>query len=641
MSGANATTSTLCGHAQLAEFLEDAHLPTLLPALAYASGNLDLLRDDFRPSHTATPLGFPIQGGLSPDAQANARAMAAEEIMRLIGEVDVPAQAPTLTDVRRIMEFMLGSFEEEYFPLLVHELGLPGDSSAPVWRKPGIAPDRPFAVAIIGAGMSGIAAAHRLKQADVPFVVLERNANVGGVWEENSYPGCRLDTSNFSYSYSFAQNGSWKEQYSSRQAVLDYLQDSAKSLDLLEHIRFNTQVVSGEFDEADGSWQLTVRNPDGTTEPLRVQAVVSAVGQLNQPSYPQLNNEAFAGPAWHTARWNHDVDLTGKRVAVIGTGASAFQAIQKVAEIAGEVTIFQRTAPWVIPTPGYNSPLKPGLSWLLENVPHYHRWYRVFSFWSSVDSRRPYAEVDPNWDHPLSVSENNENLRQVLMAHLEKSLGDRPDILQKMTPAYPPYAKRTLRDDGRWMETLKRPNVTVVTDGIKAMVETGIETRDGALHEVDVIIYGTGFRASDFLSTMSLKGLQGVDLREQWDGDPRAYYGLTIPNFPNLFCLYGPNTNLNANGSVVLFSEAGVDYLMDGLRLLLESNYRTMDVRCDVFDEYNERIDAANRSMVYGASSVNSWYKNAKGRVTQNWPLKSVEYWKGTRKVNEKDYRLS
>jgi 4-hydroxyacetophenone monooxygenase len=637
----NLVASALASDAELEEFLKDAHLPTLLPALAYATADLSILRDEFRPNHVATPLGFQPQGGLSAGAQDRARALALEILRQLPEDLDAAITVPESDDVRRIMEYMLGPVPEEYFSLLIHELGHPRDSSAPGWRKPEVAPDRPFTVAIIGAGMSGIAAAYRLKQAQVPFVILERNGEAGGVWSENSYPGCRLDTSNFSYSYSFDQNGSWEDQYSTRRAVLNYLQGSAEKFDLLSHIRFNTQMVSGEFDESDNTWKLTLKTADGTTEFMRVQAIVSAVGQLNQPNYPKLNNaDSFRGHAWHTARWNHDVDLAGKRVGVIGTGASAFQAIQKVAEIAGEVTIFQRTAPWVIPTPGYTSPVKPGLRWLFENLPHYHRWYRVFSFWSSVDSRRPYAEVDPNWDHPLSVSAKNESLRQVLLTHLENSLGDRPDILEKMTPAYPPYAKRTLRDDGNWMETLKRPNVKLVSESIRTMLETGIETEDGSLHDFDVLIYGTGFLASDFLSTMSLTGRGGVNLREQWDGDARAYYGVTIPNFPNLFCLYGPNTNLNANGSVVLFSEAGVDYVLDSIRILLKSGHRAMDVRWDVFDEYNERVDAANRRMVYGASAVNSWYKNAKGRVTQNWPLKSVEYWKGTRRVNEGDYRF-
>ena len=627
--------------ADLEEYLEDAHLPTLLPALAYITGDLTLLRDEFRPNHEATPLGFPVQGGLSAEVQARARTAALTAIRTLLEDLDSETGAASSIDVRQIMEYMLGSIGDDYYPLLVHELGLLTDSDVPAWNKSELAPERPFAVAIIGAGMSGIAAAYRLQQAGVPFVILERNAEVGGVWSENSYPGCRLDTSNFSYSYSFFQNASWQDQYSTREAVLGYLKDSAKKFDLLGRIRFNTQVVGGEFNEENGTWMLTIQNPDGATEQLHVQAVVSAVGQLNQPNYPTLANAAaFSGPAWHTARWDHSVDLTGKRVAVVGTGASAFQAIQKIAEVASEVTVFQRTAPWVIPTPGYTSAVKPGMRWLFDNVPHYHRWYRVFAFWSSVDSRRPYAEVDPNWKNPLSVSEKNESLRQVLMGHLEKSLGDRPDILAKMTPSYPVYAKRTLRDDGNWMEILKRPNVTLVSEGIERMVETGIETTDGSLHEFDVLVYGTGFKASDFLSTMSLRGVGGIDLREQWDGDARAYYGVTIPNFPNLFCLYGPNTNLNANGSVVLFSEAGVDYMIDALRVLLESDSRFLDLRWDVFNEYNDRIDAANRKMVYGASSVNSWYKNAKGRVTQNWPLKSVEYWKGTRKVNESDYQL-
>ena len=598
------TTHDFPQDAELSQHLKDADLPSLLAVLAYLTGDLGLLREEFRPDYVSTPLGYKPQGGLSEEAQERLRDLAFDVIKELqqgglSGDSHLPA-----SDVRQIMEFMLGPFSDDYFPLFQHHLALPVDADTPKWRKSELAPDRDFTVAIIGAGMAGIAAAYRLKQAEVPFVILERHDEVGGVWSENTYPGCHLDTSNSYYSYSFAQNPSYKELFSGQPAVLAYLKSSAEKFELQDDIRFNTEVVEGRFDENDCSWLLTLKNSDGDSEPLRVDAVISAVGQLNQPNYPNLPNaDAFTGESWHTARWNHDVDLTGKRVGVIGVGSSAFQAIQQVATTAKEVTVFQRNAPWITPTPGYNSLVKPGRHWLFENLPHYHRWFRVSQFWAGM-SRRAFAEVDPKWDHSLSVSEKNESLRQAMLAYLEESFRDRPDLLEKMTPNYPPYAKRILRDDGSWIETLKRDNVKLVTEGIKGMAESGIEVKSGTVHEFDVLIYGTGFTASDFLSSISLTGRGGIDLHEQWDDDARAYYGITIPNFPNLFCLYGPNTNINANASILVFLEAGVNYILDGLRILLESKYRAMEVRSDVFDAYNEREGSRHAELAAGQPGV-------------------------------------
>jgi len=632
-------TSNFPDDIKLREILKDAHLPSLLGTLAHATGDLTLLSEEFRPNYIETAAGFQPQGGLSASAQEKARDIAFNVIQQLRKGVHDARPALERAQVRQIMEYMVGAFSEDHFTLLLNELGLPEYTPSLQWHKSKLAPQTDFIVAIIGAGLAGVGAAYRLKQAGVPFVILERHHEVGGVWSENNYPGCHLDTSNFNYSYSFNQNPHWKEEYASRAAVLEYLQSSAEKFGLQEHIRFNTEVVAGEYKERDGNWQLTLKQPDGTSELLCVQALISAVGQLNRPNYPAIENlDHFAGHAWHTARWNHEVDLRGKRVGVIGTGASGFQAIQKIAEVASELTVFQRSPPWVRHTPGYNSLLKDGSRWLFANVTNYHRWFRVYRMWVGM-CRRAYTEVDPSWKHPVSMSQKNEELRHLMMTDLERSLADRPDLLKKMTPHYPPFAKRCASDDGKWFATLKKPNVKLVTEKITKAQAQGIETADGELHKLDVIVYGTGFKAADFLSTLPLTGRGGVKLKDQWQGDDaRAYYGITIPNFPNLFCLYGPNTNINGNASLVLLSEAGSTYIVECIRMLLESNKNSMEVRQDVLDRFNDRIDTASASVVYGAATVNSWYKNASGRLTQNWPLPTADYWRETREVNKDDY---
>jgi 4-hydroxyacetophenone monooxygenase len=625
----------------LKEILKDAHVPSLLCTIAHLTQDLTFLRDEFQPSYAETAAGFKPQGGLSTLAQENVRDLAFNVIKNLKNnKQDIKPPLPR-EHVRQIMRFLIGDFSEDHFSLLLNELGLTEYIPTAEWKKSKLAPNVDFRVAIVGAGLAGIGMAFRLREVGIPFIIFERNHEVGGVWSENNYPGCHLDTSNFNYSYSFNQNPYWKEEFASRASILNYLQASAEKFEIKQDIRFKTEVIKGEFNERDCNWNLTIRNSEGEIENLQVQALISAVGQLNQPNLPDIEGiDDFSGHHWHTARWNHGVDLSGKRVGVIGTGASGFQVIQKIAELASELTIFQRTPPWVRYTPGYNSLLKEGSQWLFANVPHYHRWVRVHRMWVGM-CRRAYTLVDPNWQHEVSMSEKNEELRQLMLNHLQASLFDRPDLLSKLTPKYPPFAKRCASDDGKWFDTLKKPNVKLVNEKIIKVLENGILTQDGEQHDLEVIIFGTGFKASNFLSTLPLTGRGGIKIQDQWQGeDARAYYGITVPNFPNLFCLYGPNTNINGNASLVLLSEAGASYIVDCIRLLLESKKRAIEVKQDVLDRFSQKIDEASAKVVYGAATVNSWYKNSSGRLTQNWPLPTVDYWRGTREVNLEDYLL-
>ena len=277
-------TSNFPDDIKLREILKDAHLPSLLGTLAHATGDLTLLSEEFRPNYIETAAGFQPQGGLSASAQEKARDIAFNVIQQLHKGVHDARPALERAQVRQIMEYMVGAFSEDHFTLLLNELGLPEYNPSLLWHKSKLAPQTDFTVAIIGAGLAGVGAAYRLKQAGVPFVILERHHEVGGVWSENNYPGCHLDTSNFNYSYSFNQNPHWKEEYASRAAVLQYLQSSAEKFGLQEHIRFNTEVVAGEYKEHDGNWHLTLKQPDGTSELLCVQALISAVGHHSRPS---------------------------------------------------------------------------------------------------------------------------------------------------------------------------------------------------------------------------------------------------------------------------------------------------------------------------------------------------------------------
>ena len=621
--------------------LAQSEVPALLPAVAAALGDLSFVPERLRPRSAGM---FDPTWGLSEEEIADARELGFVALQRL-RDTDVGhVPEPDLDMLRALLRWVAGGAEvEEYVELLREELGIGDDLRRPRWSAPALAPGRPrFRVAVIGAGMSGIAAAYRLRQADVDVVVLEKNSDVGGTWFENRYPGCRVDVSNLFYSYSFAQRDDWPEHYSSQQVLLDYFRGVADQEGLRELIRFDTEVTAVAFDDASATWSLQLVGPGGREDTVEADAVISAVGQLNRPNLPDIPGiERFEGPAFHSARWDESIDLTGKRVAVIGTGASAAQFIPPVAEEAGHLTIFQRTPGWFIPSPQYTDRISPEVRWLRRNVPGYTHWSRFWTFWRNVEGMMPMARVDPDWDGgERSVSAANDMMRELLTGYLRSELGDRPDLLDEVVPQYPPFSKRFILDNGAWARTLKRDDVDLVTERIAEVTTDGVRTADGALHQADVIIYGTGFTASDFLVPMKVTGRGGRDLHETWGGDARAYLGITLPGFPNFFMLYGPNTNIVVNGSIIYFSECEVHYVLGCIRQMLERGVRAIDPKPEVHDAYNERIDAENLTMAWGVSSVSSWYKNATGRTAQNWPFSLLDYWKQTREPDLDDYEL-
>ncbi|HEX4491414.1 MAG TPA: NAD(P)/FAD-dependent oxidoreductase [Acidimicrobiia bacterium] len=627
---------------EIRAFLADAEIPPLLPALAYLTGDLSLLRDHLRPDPllaTALP-----QGGLTDEQQAEVRAIALDVLARFRDGGGRVVPPPSDADLLRIMEFAVGvSDMAPYLPLLEEELAFRGeDRRAPAWHKSQLAPDTDFSVVVIGAGMSGLLAAHRLQQAGVPFVVVEKDDDVGGTWLENTYPGCRVDNPNHNYSYSFAQRHDWPFHFSTQDVLLDYFRRCAKEFGLGAHIRFGTEVTSATWSDAERAWTVQTRDHDGREDTITANAVISAVGQLNRPSLPPITGrDSFAGPAFHSARWDASVDLRGKRVAVVGTGASAVQFIPEIAPVVGELLVFQRTPPWLGETGDYHAAVESGLQWLYSHVPSYSEWNRFWIFWKMGDGVLQGVRVDPAWEpKDASVSVMNDFLRMMLTQYLETQFAARPDLLPHVIPTYPPGAKRLLRDNGVWAGALTRDNVRLVTESIREITPNGVVTADGEEHIVDVVIYGTGFEASKFLTPMKVFGREGVDLHEQWHGDARAYLGITVPEFPNLFCLYGPNTNIVINGSIIYFSECGVRYVLGCIGELLRGHHRALDVRRPVFDEFNERVDAENALMAWGCSTVNSWYKNEHGHVAQNWPFTLLEYWQRTLAPDLSEYEV-
>ncbi|WP_293538991.1 NAD(P)/FAD-dependent oxidoreductase, partial [Phenylobacterium sp.] len=546
---------------------------------------------------------------------------------------------------RRMMSFVAGAeIPEGYADFLVDELSLgETNTKTPVWDSPRLkAGAAKMHVLVIGAGMSGLLTGIRLSQAGVSYEIVDKNADVGGTWFENTYPGCRVDSSNHIYSYSFEPNHHWPQHFSTQPVLLDYFRGVADRYDLRGKIAFETEVETLDWDEPRALWKVTVRNKSGVRRFIEANAVVTAVGQLNRPRMPDIKGrDRFAGPAFHSARWRHDVDLTGKRVAVIGTGASAYQFVPEIAGKVGSLTIFQRTPPWGFPVPHYHEDVPDGMNWLMEHVPYYDKWYRFWMFWMVTDGLLPMVEADPGWNGPpTAVSAANLEFREMIAGAIAAQAPNRPDLVEKVVPTYPVGGKRSLLDNGVWMAALQRDNVSLVTDAISEITQTGIVTADGTARDFDVIIYGTGFHASKFLEPMKIRGRGGADLHATWDGDPRAYLGMTTPGFPNLFMIYGPNTNIVVNGSIIFFSECSVRYIVGCLKLLAETGARSMEPKREVHDAFNTRVDAANALMAWGAPQVSSWYKNEKGRVTQNWPFALVDYWRATLAPDPGDFLI-
>jgi len=627
----------------LDEALAVAHLPALLAALVHVTGDAGWLKPEWAPTYVPLSQGDP---GLPQEVQQEIRDKAKVALghFRASGKVSVASpDAPTL---RRMMDFVAGApIPEQYAPFLIDELAVSGTSSKdPQFEQPQLkAAARKLKTLVIGAGMSGLLTGIRLKQAGVSFEIIESNPDVGGTWLVNTYPGCRVDNSNHMYSYSFEPNHAWPQHFSPQPELLKYFRNVAAKYDIRPHIRFETTVESLSWDEGRGVWRVSVRGKDGKSEVIEANAVVTAVGQLNKPRVPNIEGvDSFAGPAFHSQRWRHDVELAGKRVAVIGTGASAYQFVPEIAPKVAQLTVFQRTPPWGLPVPHYHEDVPEGVKWLLEHVPYYDKWYRFWLFWMSTEGFLPMVKADEGWNGPTTaVGAENLGLREMAAAALAAQVADRPDLLPNVVPTYPVGGKRAVLDNGVWLGALKRPNVSLVTDAITKITPKGVVTADGTEHEVDVLIYGTGFTASSFLSGLKVTGRDGRDLHDVWKGDARAYLGMTTPGFPNFFMIYGPNTNIVVNGSIIFFSECSVRYIVGCLRLLAETGAKAMEAKKDVHDAFNIRVDEANKGWAWGSPNVTSWYKNEFGRVSQNWPFGLIDYWRATLAPNPDDFVLT
>lgn len=616
--------------AEIAAALEQVSIPTLLLSCVHITGDARFIRDYQQNGIFLNE----IQGFMSPEDKARARAEALEVIADY-RDRGCPQPEPLPAElVKEMMDWAACEVvPDAYLGLLAEELDLEGvDPRRPAKLDHSHAKDLP--VVVVGCGESGVLAGIRLAQSGIPFTIIEKNAGPGGTWWENTYPGARVDVANHFYCFSFEPNNGWGHYFAEQPELQAYFTDLVAKHDLDQHIRWNTEVTDATWDDAHGIWTLTVRGADGTVSAIRARAVITAVGQLNRPHLPDIEGaDSFTGPSFHSAAWDHDVDVTGKRVALIGAGASGFQIAPAIAEKVEHLTVFQRTAQWMFPNPMYHDAVDDGVRWALEHLPFYARWYRFLLLWPGADKGLEAARVDPDYpDQDHAVSEINAMARLMFTGWITDQVGDDQELLAKVLPDYPATGKRTLQDNGTWLKTLKRDNVELNRTPIRRITPHGVETEDGVHHDVDVIVYATGFRHTDVLAPMHVTGRDGIDLHELWGSRPYAYLGITVPNFPNFFLIYGPGAHLAHGGSLIFNSELEMRYIDACLARLADERLHSIEPTAEAAAEWHRATQDAIKKTVWAHPAIkHSYFKNADGEIHTVSPWRLDEYWSAVR----------
>jgi cation diffusion facilitator CzcD-associated flavoprotein CzcO/acetyl esterase/lipase len=477
-------------------------------------------------------------------------------------------------------------------------------------------------VAIVGAGFGGIGMGITLKRAGIDtFTILEKGERVGGVWRDNSYPGCACDVPSHLYSFSFEPNPDWTRRFSPQGEILDYLERTVERYGIEPHIRFGTEVAGADFDETSGKWRIETTSG----EEIEADVLVSASGQLSRPATPRIEGlDRFKGPIFHSARWNHDVDLAGKRVAVIGTGASTIQIVPVIAGQVEQLDLYQRSAPFVIPK---------------KDRP-YRDWEKRLFRWAPIARRLERFRIWLAFELFISAFNQFKPIGWLGVRMFERTLNEQvadPELRRALTPSDVIGCKRVLIS-ADYYETIARDNVELITQGVRSLSETGVVADDGTERPADVIVLSTGFASNDFLAPMEVRGLGGAELNEVWRAGAEAYLGISVAGFPNLFIMYGPNTNLGS-GSIIYQLESQMSYILDAVRTLSRTGARYLTVRSDVQRRFAEEMQERLKDSVW-MTGCNNWYVNEDGRNVNNWPGFTLEYRRRTKRLDLGDYRL-
>lgn len=617
----------------------DADIRVLLMVVFHLSGDRKWLGPRYRPKRDVRLIADE-DAGFAPDVQAKIRAAAIDLLIAKAGQEPAMFDPGNALMLEMMRHCMAEDIAPDYAPMMREEMGLcPRDVP---WEAP-LAPQRlaEMQVLIVGAGASGLILAARLKRLGIRYTIVEKAKEVGGTWRDNRYPGCGVDTPNHAYSFSMGSRYRWRSYFSPRDQLWDYLRRAADEFGVRPDIRFETEVTAARWDAARNLWVVSVQTPAGPGT-IEANVLVSAIGQFGLPYVPRIKGmESFKGRMFHTTEWPEDLDVRGKRIAVIGTGASAMQIVPTIAPDVAQLDVYQRSPQWARPIPRYHDALTDDAQWLLENVPFYAAWFRFSMLWRYGDGLLPYLKKDPSWPHPeRSLNRVNDRHRQEMTDHILRELGDRTDLIPKCVPTYPPYGKRILLDNN-WYTTIRRPNVELVTDPLDHIAPEGVVTADGKLRPVDVIVLSTGFQMTQMTARLNVKGIGGADLRDVWgDDNAAAHLGITVPGFPNLFITQGPSTGLGHGGSAICQAESQARYISAMVAKMIERGIKAVDVKQEVHDTFVAEVDRRHEQMIWTHPGMSTYYRNRHGRVVSVTPFSLVEYWSMTHEPKLDEYRL-
>ena len=616
----------------LKDGIANANIPALLMVLYQMTGEATWLQEPFAPGRSPG-LDDNDSGQLPDEVQTQIRTAAEEAIEAWLAGRPLAIERPTNLRLAEMLSVaMTEHVPEEYGDIVAAGMGYDLEPTAEAAN----AADK--TAIVIGGGVSGICAGIELGKLGIDYTLFEKNEDFGGTWFENRYPGCGVDTPSLTYTFSCRPND-WSMYFPLRDEIEGYLLDTAREFGLYDKARFRTHVEEARWNTATDQWDVTITTPDGKRETHSADYLFSAVGILNIPKYPQIDGlDEFAGEVYHTSRWPAEADLSGKRVAVIGNGASGMQVAPAIADEVSRMTIFARSKQWAAPFPQFRKKVPEGVRYLMQVVPLYRAWLEQRLSWTFNDRVHGTLFRDPEWEHPeRAVNEINDAHRRVFTRYVEEQLQDRPELIERVLPEYPPFAKRMLLDNG-WFRTIKKPHVDLIPEHLAKVEGNTLSTSSGETVEADVIILATGFQTTNVLGSYDIVGREGQLLRDHWGEDnASAYLGTLVPGFPNFFILLGPNVGSGHGGSMIRNIENQMHFAGQVVQCAEAQEASTVEVKETAYTDYSRRIDDAHDRLVWTHPGTENWYRNSQGRVVAITPWRNDAFWRMTRSPDEAD----
>lgn len=616
----------------LKDGIANANIPALLMVLYQMTGEATWLQEPFAPGRSPG-LDDNDSGQLPDEVQTQIRTAAEEAIEAWLAGKPLAIERPSNLRLAEMLSVaMTEHVPEEYGDIVAAGMGYDLEPTA------GTAITADKTAIVIGGGVSGICAGIELGKLGINYTLFEKNEDFGGTWFENRYPGCGVDTPSLTYTFSCRPND-WSMYFPLRDEIEGYLLDTAREFGLYDKARFRTHVEEARWNTATDQWDVTITTPDGKRETHCADYLFSAVGILNIPKYPQIDGlDEFAGEVYHTSRWPAEADLSGKRVAVIGNGASGMQVAPAIADEVSRMTIFARSKQWAAPFPQFRKKVPEGVRYLMQVVPLYRAWLEQRLSWTFNDRVHGTLFRDPEWEHPeRAVNEINDAHRRVFTRYVEEQLQDRPELIERVLPEYPPFAKRMLLDNG-WFRTIKKPHVDLIPEHLAKVDGNTLFTSSGETVEADVIILATGFQTTNVLGSYDIVGREGQLLRDHWGEDnASAYLGTLVPGFPNFFILLGPNVGSGHGGSMIRNIENQMHFAGQVVQCAEAQEASTVEVKETAYTDYSRRIDDAHDRLVWTHPGTENWYRNSQGRVVAITPWRNDAFWRMTRSPDEAD----